>query len=442
VHLGLQTDTLSPTKKTGTPQGLLQDRLGDIIKFIFQACLEALSSGGCRAQQQAHEPPKACAETTRGDGRYRYRIDPDFKPVRTSIRTYHNMPSEWHRAQERKRRATLLAVGTASGFLPKSYRSSKIEPSMRRPPASADAAILAYTRCQSAWRDELRDRLIATPTAARRDLRATIARHNRERPPSRVHVIANHRQGVRTAGPGGRTVAGLDIVRVQPPSIEERTIDDPTTCAPCTPFHPGCVDLLQRIPGAVIRNATARYSNTRAVLRCRGYEITMTDVLNTFYQLDSTSSGSVSRVEFEQAMVDLGYSTEQAAHIFKVLDVDKDGVLSLADWTHDTVNTLSQLLSFKMIRHRAVGKSPLTAKRPTSSVRRHLLHFALRDGTALCLRGLSRHCWVYSRATHWWLGRSAHANTICTRYLDMRLLQQDVVKVLACMLFHRLVMLL
>ena len=180
------------------------------------------------------------------DGR-QYRVDPDFRPLRTSIRTYHSLPSSWQRTQEKKRRAILLSLGTSTGFLPCLHAPSRhTRPAGKtpRPPVAtgAPADTPAQAAARALWRDELRDRLIATPTAARRDLRQRIAAHNRSCPPSRTHIIAAHREGLRTAAPavpGEATrcsaaveaVPVLPVQQVSPEDIGTSTVMDPTACA-------------------------------------------------------------------------------------------------------------------------------------------------------------------------------------------------------------------
>jgi hypothetical protein len=211
-------------------------------------------------------------------GANRFKVDPHFRPVRTAVRTYHHLPSEWHRAQERKRRDVLLALGSPSGFFPQPPRSPRSHPILNAeptpraaPPSCALPGSLvqwsafqssaptrapakppppplteAQAEARAAWRDALRDRLVATPTASRRDLRATISRHNKARPPSRAHIIAAHRAGVRTAGvaaarppaSGGEAagaaedpaVAEREVQRVWVEDISKSTVLDPSLC--------------------------------------------------------------------------------------------------------------------------------------------------------------------------------------------------------------------
>lgn len=138
------------------------------------------------------------------------------------------------------------------------------------------------------------------------------------------------------------------------------------------------------------RDVTARM-DAHGPHACRDYQITMTDVLNIFHELDVTSRGTVAAVDFEAAMVGLGYTAEQAAKIFGVLDVDGDGVLSLADWTNEAVITLARLLSYKMIRATLVGKSLLSARRPPTSVRSRVAPALSQRSCALLL-----HCTTFT----------------------------------------------
>jgi hypothetical protein len=94
----------------------------------------------------------------------------------------------------------------------------------------------------------------------------------------------------------------------------------------------------------------------------------MTDLFNMFNQLDKTKSGTVTRCEFEGAMLELGVPGDQAARAFVALDADEDGVLSLEDWTNERVQHLSKYIALRMIRRQVTGNNPLTAKRPPSSV--------------------------------------------------------------------------
>lgn len=199
--------------------------------------------GACRREGAAaaatvgtsgqHRQPRA--EASRQDSRMRF--DPDFRPMRTSIRTYHNIPSQWQRAQERKRRSTLLALGTSCGTLPpppvtaadRQGRSLGPRGSVQSWDASPTQALL---------RDQLRDQLIATPTAARRDLRPTIAQHNRERPPSRCQTAASWQRNSRSAA-GARTPqaaqqrpATSPVTQVDPAPLATCTLPDPCACAP------------------------------------------------------------------------------------------------------------------------------------------------------------------------------------------------------------------
>lgn len=101
----------------------------------------------------------------------------------------------------------------------------------------------------------------------------------------------------------------------------------------------------------------------------RGYDITMTDLLNVFYRLDVAASGAVTRADFEAALVELGYTPPQAGTLFDSLDADGDGVLSMDDWTADASSALARLLAFRIIRRDVVGRDPRTTRRPPSSVR-------------------------------------------------------------------------
>lgn len=172
-------------------------------------------------------------------------------PVRTSIRTYHAQPSHWERAQERKRRAVLGALGTSSGFLAKRSISaaasrpcvvtSQCLPWSRagtatagRPGMPIGALPPLHSTHDAALRDAIRDRLIATPTAAQPELRAIIAQHNKLRPPSRSHTIAQHRRGVRTAAAGPRPPRSpappLPSQHVDVADIGTVTIPNPMQC--------------------------------------------------------------------------------------------------------------------------------------------------------------------------------------------------------------------
>jgi hypothetical protein len=61
---------------------------------------------------------------------------------------------------------------------------------------------------------------------------------------------------------------------------------------------------------------------------CRDYEVTLTDLFNVFYKLDAARSGAVAAADFEAAMLELGYSAEQAR--FEKLDAHYSGFWALS----------------------------------------------------------------------------------------------------------------
>ena len=65
----------------------------------------------------------------------------------------------------------------------------------------------------------------------------------------------------------------------------------------------------------------------------RGYEITMTDLMNVFYELDVDHTGVVCLADFERLMLQLSFGPDAALRLFQRLDTDGDGALSLSDWT-------------------------------------------------------------------------------------------------------------
>lgn len=108
-----------------------------------------------------------------------------------------------------------------------------------------------------------------------------------------------------------------------------------------------------------------------APLRCcrRGYDITMTDLLNVFAELDAARTGAVPLADFEAAMLRIGFAPEPAARLFAALDADGDGVLTFADWSSEHARRVAHALTARLIRQRLVGSDPVRAQRPPSSVR-------------------------------------------------------------------------
>jgi hypothetical protein len=101
----------------------------------------------------------------------------------------------------------------------------------------------------------------------------------------------------------------------------------------------------------------------------RNYEITLTDLLNVFDSIDVSRSGAVALADFEAAMMNLNYGPALAARIFRALDADGDGVLTMADWTSDESKAVALLITARLLRHALTGRNPLKAQRPPSSVR-------------------------------------------------------------------------
>jgi hypothetical protein len=101
---------------------------------------------------------------------------------------------------------------------------------------------------------------------------------------------------------------------------------------------------------------------------CRGYEITMTDLMNIFYELDADRVGVVSLADFERLMLNLSLGPDAARRLFQRLDADNDGALSLSDWTSDSSRALAEMISYKIIRHRLVGRNPVKAQIRTPTV--------------------------------------------------------------------------
>jgi hypothetical protein len=168
--------------------------------------------------------PFMLAEVSVSDSRLRY--GPSFQPMRTSIRTYHNVSLEWQRAQEQRRRSKLCALAMSCGLLPPVQPSSHLEPTTWHTPHLHESEM-----CSRAWREELRNRLIGTPTAARRDLRRTISQHSRERPPSRSNIISGYRGGLQTAGAERQRLASGQVTIVDVCPISVCTVEDPTLYA-------------------------------------------------------------------------------------------------------------------------------------------------------------------------------------------------------------------
>jgi hypothetical protein len=171
------------------------------------------------------------AEVSVSDSRLRF--GPSFQPMRTSIRTYHVVSPDWQLAQEERRRSKLCALAVSCGLLPPVHPSpNHLEPTTWHAPSMHESA--SGSKAREDWRAELRNRLIATPTAARRDLRKTFAQHNRERPPSRIHrsdIVSAYRESLRTAGgerqrPGTGQVTHVDVC-----PISQCTVQDPTAYA-------------------------------------------------------------------------------------------------------------------------------------------------------------------------------------------------------------------
>lgn len=100
----------------------------------------------------------------------------------------------------------------------------------------------------------------------------------------------------------------------------------------------------------------------------RGYEITMTDLMNVFYELDADRLGVVCLADFERLMLQLSFGPDAALRLFQRLDTDGDGALSLSDWTSEHSKTLAEMLCFRIIRQRLVGRNPIKAQMPTPSV--------------------------------------------------------------------------
>lgn len=127
------------------------------------------------------------------------------------------------------------------------------------------------------------------------------------------------------------------------------------------------------LPRGAMARSPGRRLQTRNPLRCcrRGYEITMTDLLNVFAELDAARTGAVPLADFEAAMLRIGFAPEPAARLFAALDADSDGVLTFADWSSEHARRVAHALTARLIRQRLVGNDPVRAQRPPSSVRPH-----------------------------------------------------------------------
>jgi hypothetical protein len=100
----------------------------------------------------------------------------------------------------------------------------------------------------------------------------------------------------------------------------------------------------------------------------RDYEITMTDLMNVFYELDVERTGVVCLADFERLMLQLSFGPDAALRLFQRLDTDGDGALSLSDWTSETSKSLAEMLCFRIIRQSLVGRNPVRAQMPTPTV--------------------------------------------------------------------------
>ena len=94
----------------------------------------------------------------------------------------------------------------------------------------------------------------------------------------------------------------------------------------------------------------------------------MTDLMNVFYELDVDHTGVVCLADFERLMLQLSFGPDAALRLFQRLDTDGDGALSLSDWTSEDSKTLAEMLCFRIIRQRIVGRNPVKAQMPTPSV--------------------------------------------------------------------------
>lgn len=98
----------------------------------------------------------------------------------------------------------------------------------------------------------------------------------------------------------------------------------------------------------------------------------MTDLMNVFYELDVERTGVVCLADFERLMLQLSFGPDVALRLFQRLDTDGDGALSLLDWTSENSKNLAEMLCFRVIRQRLVGRNPVKAQMPTPSVSSHL----------------------------------------------------------------------
>ena len=98
-------------------------------------------------------------------------------------------------------------------------------------------------------------------------------------------------------------------------------------------------------------------------------ELTTVDFITTFTDMDVGSSGMVTGADFETMMLCLGYPPDQTARVFSILDVDKDGVISLNDWTSPECAALSHMLIRKMLRTKHQYTSSREPFRPRTTVR-------------------------------------------------------------------------
>jgi hypothetical protein len=118
----------------------------------------------------------------------------------------------------------------------------------------------------------------------------------------------------------------------------------------------------------------------------------MTDLMNIFYELDVERTGVVCLADFERLMLQLSFGPDAALRLFQRLDTDGDGALSLSDWTSENSKSLAEMLCFRIIRQRLVGRNPVKAQMPTPSVSsfRHRVHFPMpcQRGPILCQKAV------------------------------------------------------
>eukprot|EP00892_Ulva_mutabilis_P004449 jgi/Ulvmu1/2376/UM130_0009.1 len=309
----------------------------------------------------------------------------DVVALRTGKRLYTTVPSEADQELERRRRAVLCAYGTASGLFRPPYAPSAaaLDRTIRRHADGGGAQRLA-----GMLRHENTTKLLRSPTAHHPGVKSAIASCSRwptrrddlplllRRVPSSTVTSVD----VRCSDSVGATTSPDASVPSQlppQPTATEAEVDGrgcPELVSHCAGSGPGGVQCSsgsedrENPQDTITQVAVAPIGDPCLSDPMQDYEITMTDLLTVFTELDAAHTGAVPLADFEAAMLRLGYAPDAASRLFAALDANGDGVLTFADWSSEPSRRAARALTHRFLRHRVIGNDPVRAQRPPSSL--------------------------------------------------------------------------